>query len=871
LNRIKDDRITPITTRDGLPNDSIGLINQDRRGNLWISTLGGLARFDGKEFTAYTLKDGLPSSSVVSFHESNDGNLWFGTSSGLALFKDNSFITYTTSAGLSNNMIWSIEEDDAGNLWLGTDRGLNRFKNGQFTFYTTQDGLPDNSVLTIHKDRNAALWLVTPGGLARMKDGKLSAYTTREGLSSNVVRAIYEDREGSLWIGTEAGGLDLFKDTKFITYTARDGLPDDMVWAVCEGRDGSVWIGSQGGLSRLKDGKLATYTTSDGLPSNIVRSVCEDRQGGIWVGTPSGLAQFKDGRFVSYTIQDGLSSNAVWSIHEDRRGIIWIGTLAGLTQISGGKFRVYTTQHGLSADSVLSVQSDSQDNIWIGTRDGGLNRFSGGRFTTYSVREGLSDNSVRSIYEDKDGALWIGTRRGGLNRLKDGKLAAITTKDGLLDDCVYQVLEDTKGNLWMSSAKGIFRASRDELNDFADGRIRAVTCISYGTADGMRSRECNGGQPAGWRSRDGKLWFPTIKGVAVIDPEQIKINETPPPVVLEKVLVDNHPLDYAERAELPAGTDRLEFQYAGLSFVAPEMTRFKYRLEGYDKEWIDAGAGRAAYYTSIPPGNYTFRVMASNNDGVWNEAGVSFAFYLKPHFHQTRWFYILLAAAMGLLGWALYRLRIRQVKARFSAVLAERSRLAREIHDTLSQGFVGIGLQLNTAERMLDQSTEKAKHHLELAEGMVKHSLAEARRAVADLRSHALESGDLFKALSNIAEQLTAGTGVQAQLQVTGARRHLDAAVENHLLRIGQEAMTNAMKHAKPKKIHLELCFESNQVRLRVQDDGCGFNQENGSYSTGGHFGLVGMRERAERIKADLEVKSCPNEGTEVTVRVPLR
>ncbi|HXG92539.1 MAG TPA: two-component regulator propeller domain-containing protein [Blastocatellia bacterium] len=869
LNRFKDERITGFTTKEGLPSNSVGLMREDRQGNLWISTTEGLARFDGKAFTTYTTQDGLPATYVRAIYESSKGDLWLGTPNGLARFKEGRFTVYTTADGLASNMIWSIEEDASGNLWIGTDGGLNRLSGGKFVAYTTENGLPDNSVLSIYKDRNATLWLGTPGGLARLRGGKLSAYTTREGLSTNTVTSVYEDREGNLWVGTETGGLNLLKDTKFITYTTRDGLSSDMIWTVIEGRDASLWIGTQGGgLNRLKDGKLTAYTAEQGLASNIVRALYEDRKGSLWIGTPAGLTEFNDGRFTTYTILDGLSNNAVWAIDEDGEGNLWIGTLGGLTKLKNGEFKVYTTEDGLPDDAILAVHSDSKGSLWIGTRSGGLCCLRDGRFTTYTSEQGLSDNSVRAIYEDRDGALWIGTRRGGLNRLKDGRLTAITTRNGLFDDCVFQILEDASGNLWMSSAKGVFRASRAELNDFADGEIQAVTSVSYGTADGMQDRECNGGQPAGWRSRDGRLWFPTIKGVAAIDPENIKTNRLPPPVVIEQVIVDNQRVDPSKRIELAAGTDRLEFHYAGLSFIAPEKVRYKYKLEGFDRDWIDAGASRVAYYTSIPPGSYTFRVMASNNDGVWNEAGAAFAFYLKPYFYQTYWFYLLLAAVAALMIWILYLLRIRQVKAKFSAVLDERNRLAREIHDTLAQGFVGIALQLDAVGKTLNESDEKAKRHLELAQTMVNYSLAEARRTVWDLRSQSLEGSDLPGALSNIAEQLTAGTEVEVQLHVTGAPRRLAETVENNLLRIGQEALTNAMKHAAPKKISIELCYEPDRVGLRVRDDGAGFNAQS-EQSINGHFGLIGMRERARRMKGHLVVNSNPGQGTEVIATIP--
>jgi ligand-binding sensor domain-containing protein/two-component sensor histidine kinase len=871
LNRMRGQQITAYTTKQGLADNSIRSIYQDQAGRIWVSSATGLSRFDGSTFTTYTTNQELPASNIGAIYQTRNGDLWFGTSDGLLQFRNERFTLFTTQNGLSNNKVWSLHEDREGALWIGTDNGLNRFREGKITVLTTQEGAADHTIWSIFEDRQGSLWLGTPGGLIRFQGGHFASYTTTEGLSNNVVLAILEDREGNLWVGTEAGGLNLFKDRKFFTYTTREGLSNDMAWTIREGLDGSLWIGTQGGLTRLQGGKAKTYTTTDGLASSTVRALCEDREGSLWIGTPAGLTQFKDGRFTTYRVEDGLSNDAIWAIHEDREGSLWVGTLGGLTQLKQGNFTVYTTNDGLSDDSVLAIQSDSQGGLWIGTRNGGLNLFKDGKFTAYTLENGLSDNDVRAIYEDKTGTIWAGTRRGGLNRLRDGKITSYTTKDGLFDDCVFQILEDESGNLWMSCTKGIFQASLKELNDFADGRILSVASVAYGMRDGMLSRECNGGQPAGWKSRDGKLWFPTIKGVAVIDPQSIKLNQEPTPVVIEQVIADDKSLDLGKPIDLSAGLGRIEFHYAGLSFVAPEKIRFKYKLEGYDKDWIDAGSNRVANYTGIPPGHYQFQVLACNNDGLWNEASGSFAFYLKPHVYQTYWFYLLLAVVCLGIGLALYRLRIGQVKAQFSAVLAERNRMAREIHDTLAQGFVGIGLQLQAVGKMLTASPQAAQQHLDLAQKMVNHSLAEARRTVWNLRAQALEGSDLAAALSETAKQMTAGTAVEAQLTISGTPQLLASGAENHLLRIGQEAITNALKHGKPKTIRIELIYEPGSVRLRVEDDGCGFNADRIASSEQGHFGLTGMRERIAGLKGELQLQSQPGAGTAVIATIPVK
>jgi ligand-binding sensor domain-containing protein/signal transduction histidine kinase len=872
LNRFRDGKFTAFTTEDGLPSPGVSAIHQDGGGTLWIGTRGGLAQMKDGRFTAYTSSHGLPGDNVRAIYEDRSGALWISTLAGLARLKDGRFTAYTVKDGLSNERVWSISEDRRGNIWVGTDGGLNLFSEGRFIAYTTANGLSDNTVWSISEDRRGVLWIGTPGGLNRFQDGRFTSYTTKEGLSDNVVLAVCEDREGSLWIGTEAGGLNRLKEGKFVTYTTADGLSSDLAWTICESRDGSLWIGTQsGGLNRFKDGEFSSYTTRDRLPSNIARALCEDREGNLWIGTPAGLARMKDGRLVTYTVEDGLSSNAVSAIEEGRDGSLWIGTLGGLNRLKGGSFQVYTTRDGLSDDGVLSLRADRRGNLWIGTRGGVLNRFKDGRFTSYTIKDASADDSIRAIYEDRDGAIWIGARRSGLHRLKDERFTSFSTREGLFDDCVFQILEDSRGNLWMSSPRGVFRASRKELEDFAEGKTSRIASISYDTADGMESRECNGGQPAGWRTRDGKMWFPTARGVAVIDAENLSVNSLAPPVVIEEIIVDHVTIAPGEMIELSPGNDRYEFHYAGLSLIAPEKVKYRYRLEGLEDDWIDAGSQRVAHYTRIPPGRYTFRVMAGNNDGVWNDTPASFELYLKPYFYQTWWFYMLGVAAVALAVLGFFGLRVRRMRAQFSAVLAERNRMAREIHDTLAQGFVGIGLQLKAVERALERDPRSAMPHLELARSMVRHSLAEARRTVWNLRSHALETSDLVTVLRDTARQMTEGTGVRAEVRWEGEARPLSGDIENNILRLCQEALTNAMKHAQAKEIVIELGFDADCVRLRVRDDGRGFDTAASPSARDGHFGLTGMRERVEQMKGRFSVYSRPDEGTRIEAAIPVR
>jgi len=853
----------------GSPGNKIESIFEDRQGNLWVATSAGLSRIKEGAITTFTSEEGLPSNSVQAVFEDRQGTIWAGASRGASEFRDGRFINFSLPVEVANSGVTAIISDKDGRLWFGTPTGLTCFDSGRFQTYTTRDGLPNDRITSLRLDTQGSLWIGTAAGLARYRDNHFAVFHAGEGLSSSIILSIFEDREASVWIGSESGGLHLLKDKKFTTYSTKDGLASDLVKSIYEDRKGNIWIGTNGGgLSLFKGNKFTTYTTKDGLSSDVVLALYDDDDGNLWVGTPDGLNRFRGGKFTTYTSAEGLSNDFVRSIYADHQGNLWVGTRGGLNRFKDGVFKIYTTADGLSNDFVGTILEDSRGSLWIGTL-GGLSKFQDEQFTTYTTKDGLASDVVLSLYEDRDGILWIGTNGSGLNRLKDGRFTAYTTKNGLLDDVVYRILEDVRANLWLSSNKGIFRVKKKELDDFAGGKIESITPVVYGTADGMITRECSGGgHPSGWQSSDGKLWFSTIKGVAMIDPEKIKINEQPPPVAFEQVRIDDQVVDNSQGIELPPGKARFEFSYAGLSFIAPEKVRFKYMLEGFDKDWVEGGTRRTAYYTNLPPGNYRFRVIASNNDGVWNQTGASFDLYLKPHFYQTYWFYAACLLGVTFLIWQLYRLRVRQVESRFGAVLAERNRIAREIHDNLAQEMLGISVQLELVTRLMAVSAEAAKTHLDRARVLVRNCVAEARRYVWDLRSQALERDDLPTALNKAARRLTAETTVQAQVQVSGTFRPLNSSIEDNLLRIGQEAINNAVNHAQAERILINLRFDAKSVQLSVRDDGHGFNAQ--TQKTDGRFGLVGMRERAEQIGGKLSIRSENGSGTEVIVDVPI-
>jgi ligand-binding sensor domain-containing protein/signal transduction histidine kinase len=869
LVRLLDAKFTTFTTGNGLPSNVVDALCEDHDGSLWVATAAGMVRLSDGVFAPPAAQGQFPKDGVKALFEDREGALWIGSSDGLARYKDGSVAKYTTQDGLAGNSVVSINQDKDGRLWVGTTDGLNQLEGDRFVTYTTRDGLPNNRIISLAVNHEGGVWIGTASGLGRFADKHFSSFRPGDGLANEIILSIFEDREGSLWIGAESSGLSLLKDKKITTYTFKEGLGSDLVKSIYEDRNGNIWIGTNGGgLSRLKDGKFTTYTTADGLSSNVVLALFDDGDGNLWAGTPDGLNRFRDGKFKTFTSADGLAHDFVRSIYADHSGNLWIGTSGGLTRMRGDRFNVYTTAEGLPNDFIGTIYEDVQGNIWIGTLDG-LSEFKDEKFTTYTTRDGLSSGVVISLHEDADGALWIGTSGGGLNRLKQGKFTAYMTRNGLPDDVVYSILEDRQNSLWLGSNKGIFRVNKNELDDFANGKVGSITAVLYGPADGMITRECSGGgHPAGWRGADGKLWFATIKGVAMIDPERIKLNDQPPPVAIEQIRVDDESIAPAQTIELAPGKSRLDFYYTALSFVAPEKVRFRYKLEGFDSDWVDGGTRRVAYYTNLRPGRYKFRVIASNNDGLWNPIGATFDLYLKPHFYQTYWFYAGCILFLAMLVWQFYRFRLRRVESQFAAVLAERNRIAREIHDNLAQEMLGISVQLEVVARTMPADAELARTHLDRVRMLVRHGIAEARRYVWDLRSQALDKSDLPAALIDTARRLTTDTSVTAKVEVSGTFRVLSPLIEGNLLRIGQEAINNAVRHAQARNILVNLKFDTNRVQVIVRDDGRGFNYQESMTGDAKHFGLVGMQERAVRIGGTLKVNSRAGEGTEVLVDV---
>ncbi|OLC46388.1 MAG: hypothetical protein AUH43_14160 [Acidobacteria bacterium 13_1_40CM_65_14] len=886
VNRLADGRFVRYTTRDGLSDDYVRCLLEDHAGNLWIGTLsGGLNLFRDGRFTSWNSKDGLPDDHVWALAEDREGNVWIGTSGGLARFKDGRFSVYTVRDGLPNDVVLTIVRDRTDHLWVGTDGGgLCRFNDGRFTVFGAKDGLAHGRVRKIYEDREGTLWIGTiGGGLYRFRDGRFVAHTTKDGLPGDSVESIYQDPDGGLWIGTNGSGLALLKDGRFGVYTTQDGLAHDFVTATYQDASGSVWVGTAGGgLSRFAEGAFTRYTMKDGLPSDSVSSIGGDRDGNLWLGSPGGVSRFENGRFLTWTVKQGLSTNHVNAVVGDRSGNLWVGTYdGGLNRFRDGRFTVYTTRDGLAHNSVLSLYEDRAGGLWIGTL-GGLSRFKENRLTTWTTNDGLASNHVLSFYEDRAGSLWVGTHGRGLTRFKDGRFATITTKDGLYDNLAFQILEDDDGNLWMSGNRGIYRASLKELNDFADGRSRTVTSFAYGVADGMLSRECNGAQPAGWKTRDGKLWFPTVAGVVVVDPQQR--HSQPPLVAIEHVTLDREARPVGQVLRIKPGQENLEIQYTGLNWSRPAQVTFKYQMMGLDRDWVEAGTRRAAYYSHLPPGNYTFRVVADNGDGVWNMEGRSLQVTVLPPFYRTWWFAtLLLVVVAGFVGLA-WQVRVARLQRVHTAQLAfsrqliasqenERKRIASELHDSLGQHLLVIKNRAALGERATHDHRAAREQFDEIA-ASASQAISEVREIAYNLRPVNLDRLGLTAVIDEMIEKVSSVSGIEFSTDLVPLDRVFTPDSEINIYRIIQESVNNIVKHSQATKANVELWRADGDLHILVRDNGRGFNSGPVMDKTGSPvargLGLTGIAERVRMLGGMHSVASTPGYGTTLTIQVPL-
>jgi len=875
-----------LTNYPDVNNHGIVSLLQDREGTVWVGTFdapsnGKLCAFRGGGIQCEG-RDGLFGMGILRSFEDSAGNLWLGVLNGFWRWKPGQSAFFDLGENLSG--FAGFLEDNAPGLLIGTSAGLSRLINGRIEPYSPPGAPKPLKITRMLRDHDGGLWIGTADqGLLHFHNGKTDTSSQAHGLSGDFVADLFEDREGDVWVVTD-NGLDRFREYAVANVSINQGLSRDVVSSVLASKDGSVWISTSGGLSNWKDGQVSPFGFHrgarktdgklDGLPP---RSLFQDSSGRIWVSTNREFGYLEGDKFIA--VPD-MPSLIVGDIVEVGRGHLWIRhTDAGLLHLFDGKIVQRIPWAGLGhKDFATALATDpSQNGLWIGYKNGGIAFFAnGGIQKSYSAADGLGAGRVEGLRFGTRGALWAATE-GGLSRIKDDHIFTLTSKNGLPCDTVHWSIEDDEHSVWLNTSCGLVRIEGSEFDAWIGDPTRRIQMSVFGIAEGVLSRNSPvADKPAVTKSPDGKIWFAGLGGVRVIDPRNLHFNNLPPPVHIEQVTVDDKPYDAQNGLRVGAGVHYLTIDYTALSLVDAQKVRFRYKLEGFDSDWQDVGTRRQAFYTKLPPKDYRFRVLACNNSGVWNEEGASLNFTVPPAWYQTMWFYALCVLSVLTLLLAAYKLRMRQLAYQFNLRLeervSERTRLARDLHDTLLQSFQALLPRFQIALYKLADNPAEARKTLEQALDMASDAIGEGRDAIKGLRESTVEKNDLAEAIRTIGEELANADSPEHptpfHVLVEGTPRNLHPILRDEVYRLAAEALRNAFKHAAAHSIEVEIRYDVKYLRLRVRDDGKGISPDVLS-GRAGHYGLPGMKERAALVGGKLTIWSEVDNGTEVELVIP--
>ena len=875
-----------LTNYPGGPNSFAANIVEDRQGTIWFSRGGPrleggrLCQVVGSSTRCLGIADGVPPVLVNSLTEDIQGNIWIGGQRTLLRWTPTSQTVYRPSGLKTNGAlgVMGLASMSDGTVWVGIDRkgpglGLERIVNGRWTPFNTPelDGSTLN-VRSLYVDREEALWIATDHGIYRVHHLAVDHFDHTNGLSSNYVRAFREDREGNLWVVTSQG-IDRFSDTAVVSFSDAEGLCSPDVHSVLAARDGSLWIGGEGALSHLRNGKVSCLPSGAGLPGVQVTSLLEDQAGRLWVGLDETLWVYEHGTFRRIVKPDGSQTGFVTGITEDATHNVWVTARRGGAEGSRSVIRIEgltVREEVRDAQMLRGVAADPAGGIWLGSATGGvLAHYHDGKLATYPFAH-AENAMIYQLLPSADGSVLAATG-SGLLAWHHGDLQTLSTKNGLPCDRVNAMIFDDQDDLWLFMSCALGKLTASELQKWRSHPDVKVALQTLDTLDGVRT----GSSPflAAARSPDGRVWFAAGDRLQMLDPTRVRRNVVPPPVHIEQVIADRTTYPSIGSVRLPPRTRDLEIDYVGLSFVAPQKVRFRYRLEGRDDTWQEPGARRQAFYSDLRPGTYRFRVIASNNDGLWNEAGAALDLVVAPAWYQTRAFLVLSVVTGVMAVWVLYQLRMRQLartlNARFDERLSERTRLARDIHDTLLQTVQGTKMVADDALNRPDDAA-RMRRAMEQVSTWLGQASDEGRATVNLLRATTTEQNDLADAFRRAIEDCQRQGSIQASLSVTGGAREMHPVVRDEIYRIGYEAIRNACMHSGGSRLEVEVRY-ARDLTVRIVDDGVGIEPAIADVGKDGHFGLQGMRERAPGIGAKLTVVSSPGCGTEIVVVVPGR
>jgi signal transduction histidine kinase/ligand-binding sensor domain-containing protein len=900
-----------------LPDRNINCLLVSHDGTLWIGTFAGLATWSGGSLIRRAMPGGQ---FVASLFEDPEGTVWASTlgSPGVLCAIQSGTMQCYGQDGAFGRAVWALYEDSSGTLWAAAQTGLwrmghgpprryatptelialNKFDDGRLLIamhnaglmqlagdkvksYPIRDPTNPNRLLRdrdvdsnrVLRDRDGGLWIGTvERGLIHLHHGRTDVFTKSDGLSGDVILSMFEDREGNIWTAS-TGGLDRFRELPVTTVSVKQGLSSDATQSVVAATDGSIWVGAHDGLSRWKNGEITVFRKASGLPDDAPESLFQDDRGRIWVSTRHGLAYFHDGRFVAV---NAAPAREVHYITGDSRGNLWLSGHDSFLHLLEGRLvaQIPWSELGREQGAEHLLCDREQGGLWLGFWvNGGVSYFKDGRLrVSYTSADGLGAGAIADLQFGQDGALWAATQKGGLSRIKEGRIATLTTRNGLPCNAIHWAIEDDDHSLWLYTACGLVRITRSEVDAWIADPKRKVETTVWDAADGARLRSGPGSAygPRVAKAADGKIWFVTGEGVQVVDPHHLVKNKIAPTVHIEQIVADRNTYQATANRRLSPVVRDLEIDYTALSLVAPEKNLFKYKLEGYDRDWVNAGHRRQAFYTNLPPGAYSFHVIASNNSGLWNEQGDALEFSIDPAYYQTNWFRAVCAAISLILLWAAYQFRLRRLRHDFNmaseARLNERMRIARELHDNLLQTVQGFMLRLQAVKEIMPAGAAKNEFEETLEVG--DRAILEGRHAVQDLRSTST-SNDLGQAVRALGDELASSDGATFRLLLEGPQQELHPIVRDEIYSITREALRNAFTHADATHIEAQITFEERLLRLRIRDDGKGMSTQVAEQGQVGHYGLAGMRERARLIGAKLVILSGVGTGTEMELTVP--
>ena len=859
-----------ILSKPGSPASVVSAMSRGRNDTMLLATLGsGAVAYRDGRFEAIAPVQAMPSSSfVISMAETETGEFWLGTRDAGLLRVQGSRVTRFTE-GLPDLKINCLLVTEKGDLWIGTDKGVARWTGTEITRSGIPDLLHDLPALAMLRDSRSNVWVAAGArGLVRV-NGMAAA----PGLRDRTVSTVYEDRDGNLWVGTDRG-VERWRDPIFTTYSVAQGLPSEAIGPIYADQTGRVWFApTKGGLYWIQEGIVGHVTQAD-LDRDVIYSI-DGSAGEVWVGRQrGGVTRLRPtaNAFATdrLTQANGLAQDSVYAVSRARDGALWAGTLSGgASRFKDGVFTTYNTTNGLASNTVASLLESADGTIWFATPNG-LSALSRGGWRTYTTADGLPSNDVNTIFEDAGNNLWIGTA-AGLAVVQGGRVRGFAGLPPVLRGSILGLAEDHARSLWVNTVDRVMRVNRDAL---LHATIHREDVRDYRVADGLGAVESVKRHRTLVADSRGRIWIALNRGISVADPDLMQGRALPALTHVESLSADGAHVDVNRPASIPSSRRRIALGYAGVSLSVPERVMFRYRLDGFDGDWSEPTADRQAVYTNLSPGHYRFRVVASNSDGLWNGAEATLPFEIRPTLWQTASFQVAAVLLCVVTGWGLYRLRVLQVarrlNVRFEERLAERTRIAQELHDTLLQGFVSASMQLHVAaDRLPEDSPARASIGGVL--DLMGRVIDEGRNAVRGLRSDGTAPPDLEQAFSGIRQELGSGQQAQYRVIVEGRPRPLNPAIRDEVYRIGREGLVNAFRHSSATNIEIEVEYGPKELRLFVRDDGRGIDPQVVHSGIDGHWGITGMRERAERIGGTVKIRSRAGAGTEVELRVPGR